>query len=92
MLQAMEGKIEMILKKCNCCKREFTRDEWLDLPYVGLQDCAGYYLELRNCHCHSTIAVGVSIYNKYMSDRAIEIFEANDRTIMDHKRPENPTQ
>lgn len=44
-------------KRCNCCGREYSRDEWLSLPWVGLQPPDAPELELRNCGCRSTIAV-----------------------------------
>lgn len=43
-------------KVCPCCRREHTRLDWLMLPWVGLFEG----LELRNCHCRSTIAVAAT--------------------------------
>ena len=53
----------MSIKKCGCCKRDYTEREWSLLPLKGfvdgLCDDAGrhYVLELRDCACFSTLAV-----------------------------------
>lgn len=47
-------------KPCTKCSRAYTRAEWEALPLVGYGDAfdeGDRRLELRNCPCHSTIAV-----------------------------------
>lgn len=47
------------IKQCRC-GAAFTHSEWDRLPFIGHQpDFEGGLLELRNCPCHSTIAVRV---------------------------------
>ena len=45
-------------KLCSCCGKVFTRKQWRELLFVGLQDFPGEpLLELRNCDCGSTLAI-----------------------------------
>lgn len=44
-------------KTCGCCKRAYTVNDWIKLPYVGLQGDDEYKLEMRNCTCQSTLAI-----------------------------------
>ncbi len=50
---------QTIAKRCRC-GRTFTREQWLELPYLGVQcfrNADGESdLELRNCPCGSTLA------------------------------------
>jgi hypothetical protein len=49
-------------KVCSCCKREFSREEWARLDYVGQMDDDVEVIELRNCPCGpipATLAVVV---------------------------------
>ena len=54
-------------KRCSCCSKCFTRTMWAKLEYVGIQPFCPYNesepsdLELRNCACGSTLAVGLRI-------------------------------
>ena len=54
--------VETWPKHC-ACGAVITEDEWETLPYVGVQKVPPDYgmpdLELRNCHCGSTISVVV---------------------------------
>ena len=49
-----------IFKSCGC-GRHFTKVEWALLPFIGSQvseDAEGtFVVEMRNCHCNSTIAI-----------------------------------
>lgn len=47
------------LKAC-ACGRSYTRKQWDALPYVGENVDELERLELRNCRCGSTIALGRS--------------------------------
>jgi hypothetical protein len=48
----------MKTKKCNCCGKEYSKEEWDKLPYVGIQYSDEHeYLELRNCSCKDTMAI-----------------------------------
>src|SRR5690349_609835 len=54
-----------IIKVCSCGAR-YDHSQWLRLPFVGVNDAGdGFKLDLRNCSCHSTIAIelpeGVSV-------------------------------
>lgn len=45
--------------KCSHDEHAAIRDDparWAQLKSIGLQDCDGYFLDLRNCFCGSTIA------------------------------------
>lgn len=47
--------IDPIVKTCSCCKRTFTRAEWLSLPFVGIgflevEDGEELVQEYRNCN------------------------------------------
>lgn len=48
-------------KRCPCCGREHSREDFAALPLVGEQrsedDEARYLTTMRNCACGSTIAV-----------------------------------
>lgn len=49
------------MKTCSCGRR-YTAAEWARLPSIGSQfydDESGvwYRLELKNCHCRSTMAI-----------------------------------
>ena len=48
-------------KTCSCCSRLITEEEWERLAYVGIQQGTDEIpdLELRNCSCHSTLAIVV---------------------------------
>lgn len=51
-------------KRCSC-GRDFTREQWGKLLYVGPWDDGVDVMELRNCdHCHSTIAVVIGPSSK----------------------------
>lgn len=57
--RGQENPARRIFKRCRC-GRTFTKAQWEELPYVGVQptyDERGSMLELRNCPCGSTIAV-----------------------------------
>ena len=43
------------MKRCPCCTRVYSRDEWERLPHIG----STADLELRNCRCGSTLAVEI---------------------------------
>lgn len=45
----------MIVATCGC-GREYTLPQWEALEYVGEMGDEVEKLELRNCHCRSTIA------------------------------------
>ncbi len=47
-------------KVCTCCGQTITEAEWRLLAYVGQMVDEVETLELRNCHCASTIAVRVA--------------------------------
>lgn len=48
------------IKRCGC-GREYSREDWDALRFVGYQRPPGAkVLELRECHCHSTIAIDVT--------------------------------
>jgi hypothetical protein len=51
----------MIIKRCPCCHREYTREAFDALPYVGRTDndeIGDQALELRLCSgCKSTLAM-----------------------------------
>lgn len=53
-------------KRC-ACGRAFTRADWEQLEFVGVQETddedAHYRTEMRNCPCGSTIAVEVATAN-----------------------------
>jgi hypothetical protein len=42
--------------KCGC-GRQYSSDEWIALPYVGVMADEVEVVELRNCVCGSTIGV-----------------------------------
>lgn len=52
------------MKRCPCCKRVHTREEFDALPLVGmggkLFHTGGAVLAMRNCVCGSTIAIDVT--------------------------------
>lgn len=43
----------MTTKRCACCTRTYTAEQFHELPYVGEME----ELTLRNCPCGSTIAM-----------------------------------
>jgi hypothetical protein len=43
-------------KVCSCCGREYTRDDWHDLPSIGVT----LELEWRQCPCGNTLALEVA--------------------------------
>lgn len=45
-----------VLTVCPCGEIHH-REEWCDLRLVGVQEGAPYAIELRDCCCHSTLAV-----------------------------------
>ncbi len=45
------------MKSCTCCHRSFTLEQWSALPLCGPQDDGVECLELRNCHCGTTLAI-----------------------------------
>lgn len=47
------------VKKCGC-GREHTKEDWKQLPLVGVMQ--EDFLELRNCPCGSTIALPLPGY------------------------------
>lgn len=57
-------------KTCSC-GRTFSEEEWLKLPLCGEilteEDAEHYRLELRHCHCASTIGVETKIERKAKS-------------------------
>lgn len=67
MLPYRELKMSKIINRCSC-GRSFTSSEWRKLAVVGIQEVPPLVrdgapeepLELRNCVCGSTRAVGVS--------------------------------
>ncbi|HLK36054.1 MAG TPA: hypothetical protein VKU41_04830 [Polyangiaceae bacterium] len=44
------------VKVCSC-GRPFDHAQWMKLPFAGVLDGDGEKLDLRNCSCHSTIAL-----------------------------------
>ena len=55
-----------MIKKCNCCGKSYTKQQWGQLRYVdvtkvpaGLDPIAepAYELEQRNCSCNSTLGL-----------------------------------
>ncbi len=46
------------IKICACGAEHDARD-WRELPLVGVMSDGGAPLELRNCSCHSTLAVAL---------------------------------
>lgn len=44
-------------KVCACCARAFDVEAWSNLRLIGHQEDAVERLELRDCHCGSTLAV-----------------------------------
>lgn len=47
-------------KACSCGATH-TREQWAELPLVGHYEDAYELLELRNCHCKSTMAIAVDV-------------------------------
>ena len=53
-------------KQCTCCGRTYDRHEWTRIALAGRtkvlmrQPGEPKWLELRNCPCGSTIAVGIT--------------------------------
>ncbi len=48
----------VVVKQCACCRRDYTLEEWNALSFLGAMDdddCG--WLELRDCGCHSTVAL-----------------------------------
>lgn len=46
------------IKVCSCCGMTHTAEQWDALPLVGVQRYPwGEVHELRNCACHSTLAL-----------------------------------
>jgi len=52
-------------KKCSCCARFLSEEDWENLRYVGIQRGSKQGsnhvpdLELRSCSCNTTLAVTV---------------------------------
>lgn len=48
-----------VVKRCSC-KVEYTAASWAALKSLGIQECAGPRLDLRNCpNCRSTMALPI---------------------------------
>lgn len=58
-------------KRCSC-GREYTRESWEALQYVGVQIDDVETFELKNCLCGSTIAVAIARPPPRPSDTAEE--------------------
>lgn len=57
----MTARLDADDKACGC-GRVHTPAQWATLDIVGMQpDYAGGALELRNCHCGSTLSVPVGL-------------------------------
>lgn len=50
---------EQFPKRCGC-GAQHDRKSWEQLPLVGEADYDGERLQLRNCQCHSTLAIEVA--------------------------------
>jgi len=46
------------MKTC-ACGRCYSAEEWGELHYVGVQDDGVERIEMRSCHCGSTLAVSL---------------------------------
>lgn len=64
-VSAADAKRWKIMSPCKCCQAMYTWRQFLDLPapaagnkQEGVDETTGerYFLELRNCHCGSTLA------------------------------------
>lgn len=57
------GNAEPIVKVCSKCGRTFTKEQWEQLPQIGLQVIPAWkdepeeILDLRNDVCGSTLAI-----------------------------------
>jgi hypothetical protein len=51
--------LENNVSHCNTCGKDYTKDTWKKLHYVGVQQALNSKdnVELRNCPCGSTLAV-----------------------------------
>gem|GEM_PF-1927278 len=50
-------------KKCNCCGRQLSCEQWHQLEQIGVQEFGNGLdqLEYRNCNCGSTLAIRISM-------------------------------
>lgn len=51
--------IAAVVKACRCCGKEHCAEGWRALPCIGVMGDDEELLELRNCHCGSTLAIEI---------------------------------
>jgi hypothetical protein len=70
----IRGAPAVTFKRCSCCGVEYSLQQWLKLPYVGVMraDPDQESLQLRNCDsCWSTLAVEVRHVGSEQSARPL---------------------